>query len=31
MFVWIEERDADCSYDAQTVGFAMSIELAGSH
>jgi len=31
MFVWIEEQDIDCSYDAQTVGFAMSIELAGSH
>lgn len=30
MFVWIEGQDVDCSYDAQTVSFAMSIELAGS-
>jgi len=31
MFVWIEGQDVDCSYDAQTVSFALSIELAGSH
>lgn len=31
MFVWIEGQDVDCSFDAQTAGFALSVELAGSH
>ncbi|MBE6636791.1 MAG: hypothetical protein E7618_03180 [Ruminococcaceae bacterium] len=31
MFVWIEGQDVDCSYDAQAVSFALSMELAGSH
>lgn len=31
MFVWIEGQDVDCSYDAQAVSFALSVELAGSH
>ena len=31
MFVWIEGQDVDCTFDAVTTSFALSVELAGSH